>query len=397
MKIAIANVKYSANVGDGLLSECLEFGLNNINDMKFDISSCDLAGRTRYCTDTQARSTRKKYLQILDSTPKMMRRFVLRTGLSLKSVSWRKHYDCCIGDAEAVVIGGGNLFTDVDLNFPTKISVLLNLAKQRRQPIYIYGIGVGDVWSKRGLEILREALKNSDIRTVAVRDRRSQKNFIKYFGDIVKQTPVVVRDPGLITSEVYELDDGVVLQGVGICLTSPAAISYHSNISVSNDFLLNWYERLYSQLTEGGARVEIFTNGDEEDNAFASDFCSFIKAKKGIEIELFSPQTPTELASYIGNMQAVVAFRMHALICAYSLGKRIVALMWDPKVESLMASLGLKKYLVDVNTVEVADVCSLVLLESERSDSNCISVQEEALNEIGDLAKNVQSLSVRYQ
>ena len=121
------------------------------------------------------------------------------------------------------------------------------------------------------------------------------------------------------------------------------------------------------------------------------------KKEKGIEIELFSPQTPTELASYIGNMQAVVAFRMHALICAYSLGKRIVALMWDPKVESLMASLGLKKYLVDVNTVEVADVCSLVLLESERSDSNCISVQEEALNEIGDLAKNVQSLSVRYQ
>ena len=47
---------------------------------------------------------------------------------------WRPHYLQHLEGAQAVVIGGGNLFTDVDLNFPTKIAALVHAANAKKNP-----------------------------------------------------------------------------------------------------------------------------------------------------------------------------------------------------------------------------------------------------------------------
>ncbi len=394
MKIAIANVKYSPNLGDGLLSECLEHGMSINRTAYFDIVNCDLAARTQYCPGGTINSNRLKYLSILDSTPKLLRRIVLRSGLALKSIGWRKHYDSCIGDAEAIVIGGGNLFTDVDLNFPTKICVLLRLAKQRRQPVFLYGVGVGGMWSKRGLSMMRKALEVSDIRSVSVRDDKSQQNFLELFGDVVKVEPTVVRDPGLIASNVYGTREKGVGRGVGVCLTSPDAISYHSNVSVSKEYLLNWYEQLCTHLLSQHQSIYLFTNGGEEDVVFASEVSKCIYDKTGMNLEVKSADSPEELAEFISDLEVVVAYRMHALICAYSYGRTIVAFEWDPKVKSLMNSLGLGQFLLDVNRVSPSDVVQLILSVTSSPASEFQTVVTQAQTDIDGLVRSIQKQTI---
>ena len=389
MKITIANVKFSANLGDGLLSECLEFGLGKNSDASFEIANCDLAGRTEYCVDDATSSVRNRYLTILNSTPWFLRRIVLRGGLALKCKSWRKHYDICVGDAEAIVIGGGNLLTDVDLNFPTKISLLLNLVNKKNKPVYFYGIGVGGIWSKRGLKLMRIALKESDIRAVFVRDVQSLHNFEEHFGNVVNARPVVVRDPGLIASSVYSIQQSDTHRGVGICLIGPDAISYHSAVDVTKHYLLNWYEQLCLQLMSHNISVDLFTNGGEEDVVFASEFSRYIFEKQGLHINVHSFKNPYELARYISSFDTIVAFRMHALICAYSFGSKIIAFKWDPKVESLMESLGLDCQLLDIHCDSTADVVQIIMSKLPCSAVDIRSVVEQAQDNIDDLVWSI--------
>ena len=47
MKISLLNVKYSPNLGDGIIAECLEHVLLQSDEVS-DVSSCDLAGRSEF-------------------------------------------------------------------------------------------------------------------------------------------------------------------------------------------------------------------------------------------------------------------------------------------------------------------------------------------------------------
>ncbi len=114
MRVGVFNVKYSPNLGDGLLSECLEAELVRAIP-GLSIASFDLAGRTDYGAGGRFRGAA---LSLLQSSPTPVRQRVasLMLGRAMQRLAptWRER----LADVDVAVTGGGNLFSDADLNFP---------------------------------------------------------------------------------------------------------------------------------------------------------------------------------------------------------------------------------------------------------------------------------------
>lgn len=338
MRLRVFNVKFSPNLGDGLLSECLERALVDHGADPDQTYSVDLAGRTHY---TEGSSRRANVLATLEALPAIVRTSLLRPLLIYKNkTAWQPHYEKELQNCDAVVIGGGNLFTDMDLNFPTKLASVLSSAAQRQLPVAIYGIGVGAKWSSAGIRMVSRALSEADVRSVAVRDEASRTNFLSNFGEAYKGDVSVVRDPGLLIARyVAAPDTNEQSPIVGVCITSALAVRYHSAVEVSDKELADWYLGLLTELESRGIKAKLFTNGSPEDVDYAArhapDWSRLVDGGG-----VFKPSTPDELARFVAGTSAVVAFRMHALIAAASYGRSVAALRWDPKLDAFMKSIG---------------------------------------------------------
>ena len=81
--------------------------------------------------------------------------------------------------------------------------------------------------------------------------------------------------------------------------------------------------------------LTLFTNGAVEDEAFLNHLSRAIKIQTGqTPARLPRPTTPRMLVENITQCRAVVAYRLHALITAFSLDIPSVGLVWDSKVRS---------------------------------------------------------------
>ncbi len=138
-KIVVFNVKYSENLGDGILAFCIEHGLSQTGG-GIEVETVDLAGRHGFGGASSSR--RRHLLKLLQGLPKPARRlvvgFVVRRALRRQRGEWERK----IAAADAVVIGGGNLFQDDDLNFPLKIGTVLDCVRRFDRPLAIYAVGV---------------------------------------------------------------------------------------------------------------------------------------------------------------------------------------------------------------------------------------------------------------
>jgi polysaccharide pyruvyl transferase WcaK-like protein len=345
-RIRIFNVKFSPNLGDGLLSECLEHALIECGADR-DTRSIDLAGRTAYTVGSPARALQ---LQILDSLPRSVRSIAVRAPLAIQSRRrWAPHYAHALADAECVVIGGGNLLADLDLNFPTKISLALAAASWRRLPVFIYGCGVSGGWSRQGRFLLERAVKLGTIRKVWLRDERSRQIWNDLIGSETGLEAALVRDPGLLASERYPMARKrrqTNTPVIGLNLTSPHAVRYHSDAALPPARLDRWYIDFAHALLGKGYRLAVFCNGSPEDREYTKRLRPRLEALEPLgRITFPDARRPAQLSALIAGCEAIAAFRMHAIIAAYSLGVPFLALPWDPKLDSFVHSVGKSHWL----------------------------------------------------
>ena len=385
-KICIFNVKYSPNLGDGLLAECLEAGLVHHGINHTEISTFDLAARTEYAA---GKASRAPVLNALFYLPGSMRQLLLKPPLAWFSRKvWIPHYQEALKDASAVVIGGGNLFTDMDLNFPTKLAALLDVASDRNLPVMIFGVGVAQNWSSAGLRIVRQSLLNANVVRVSVRDLPSLQNFETLFGDVISCVPNIVRDPGLAASRLKTANPAKDSnQRIGICVTAALAIRYHSDVALSDSFLLNWYSELISELVSDKRQVLLFTNGSPEDVEFADRV--FAANSPKVNVELVSrPKDPDDLIKIVAGCSGIVAFRMHAIIASISFRLGVIALRWDSKLDAFMESVDLEQFLISAEGSNARCIVSALnnsISQIQRNEP-IEAMIDDALKNIGDLA-----------
>ena len=343
-RVRIFNVKYSANLGDGLLSECLEDALINCGASP-ETWSVDLAGRTQYGGGAGGRSLQ---MRVLQSIPAALRRQAVRIPLAIQSHRrWQPHFRSALEGADCMVIGGGNLLADLDLNFPTKIALAVAEAARRQMPVFIYACGVSDGWSERGRSLLEKAMRHGVIRSVFVRDERSRALWNDLAGTRFACDARVVRDPGLLAAERYRIAAGQSASTrlpasngpIGINVTSQLALGYHSADAPSAGDLERWYLEVAQALAEAGHSIQVFTNGSPEDRECLARLRPALERLLGGAVQFPVVNTPDELTHLIASFSGLIAFRMHAIIAAYSCNVPFVALAWDAKLRSFVETV----------------------------------------------------------
>lgn len=392
MKIVIFNVKYSENLGDGLLAQCLEKALST-DDV--EVETIDLAGRTNFGTQS---GHRRQALQILQMLPPFARRLAVRFALRAKmkelSTEWRKRID----RADAIVLGGGNLFQDDDLNFPLKVGTLIKCAGNSGKPLAIYAVGVSEAWSAAASKLFKQ-IQTTKLIHISVRDDRAAENWRNHFpaGPI----PAVVPDPGLLARDMAAVACNSTSKSnrrtVGLCVTDPVILRRHAGTQAANIPLIarHEYVALIGQLARSEYHVLLFTNGAREDQAFAkrifdSRELDQLRASKTLELAE-RPQTPQDLIRILPSMSVMLAHRLHACIAAYSCGTPHVGLGWDQKVKSFFLAVGREAHLVEGSNIKAEHLSALIKEAEEIKIDNerRYAVLEAASDAIQDMRESL--------
>ncbi|TXI03173.1 MAG: polysaccharide pyruvyl transferase family protein [Rhizobium sp.] len=349
MKIVVFNVKYSENLGDGLLAECVEAALTNGGEI--EVETIDLAGREAFAAGHGRR--RRLILALLRRSPASVRRRLVRLGLERGLRRLLSQWDAKVAAADAVVIGGGNLFQDDDLNFPLKVGAVLDCVRRHDRPLAIYAVGVSKHWSEPAYELFAR-LKQARLAHLSVRDGFAQDNWREHFPD--GPSAKIVRDPGLLVdaSPISETAAGYRKNTltIGLCVTDPIILHRHSSAGMSAIPFSNVgvYRDLIGLLLDEGMRVVLFCNGAREDQAFAERIRHSVGTHRPVasgSLEMAArPQVPIDLIRTIQSLDVILAHRLHACIAAYALRVPHVGLGWDGKVEGFFNSVGRENYFV---------------------------------------------------
>lgn len=356
MRILIFNVKYSPNLGDGVLAECLEKALAR-HLPTAEVETIDLAGRTGFAG--KAGRGRLAALNLLSTLPRGCKRAVVKTALTRKLDRLETEWAGRIRSADAIVIGGGNLFQDDDLNFPLKIAALLRAIGDSGKPVAVAGVGVTAAWSPAARRLFAGLLQKNLVFTW-VRDERSADNWRRHFG----LDAAVYPDPGVAAQGLLDCDP-VADGSTGVGVTHPSVLRRHASGDARSIPLrtASHYADLCTELARRGQRIRLFTNGAVEDRMFLGKVMRLPAMKELYEARILSearaPTSPYDLIDVIVSHPVIASHRLHASIVAHSFGRGHVGLAWDSKVQSFYAAIGRRDFFV-ARAIGPADLARLL-------------------------------------
>lgn len=358
MKIVLFNVKYSPNLGDGLLSECLEGELRTLGGV--EVESIDLAGRTAYGEGLRNRRT---VIRILDASPSFLRHAMVRLvlGRSLRQTlrpSWRG----ALTGVDACIVGGGNLLSDQDLNFPLKVAAALREAGAAKLPVAVFGAGVSDNWSAEGQQLFESGFKAARLVHVAVRDDQSRKVWDRNLASAGLPKAEICRDPGVLAARHYPPQPRTPgPPTVALGLTDPLALRYHGGeAAVPDASLTEWFVDLVAGLAARGWRIRLFTNGSPEDRDYIARLAPQLTAVAPDQVSVVPTfERPADLAALASSSDLVLAHRLHACIAAYAYATPHLGFAWDPKLDAFFASVDRTAYIAKAGEDRADDVVNV--------------------------------------
>lgn len=365
-KILICAVPFSDNLGDGVIAASLA----HIAGLKYPearVEFLDIAGRLGFEEENLRGGGA---FRVFAKLPSLVRSLIVFL-YCLKGYfsGWRKNWKAAVDDADLVVIGGGQLFCDVALNFPAKLFLLSRLLRGKK--VVILSVGVTAKWSAAGRFLVGRFLKNAKPVFYATRDRESAHNLHTCFR-IPRDDIRVVPDPALICADAFSSELSAEKNwDIGICVSSLDALVMNSEYEGSNSTQsARFFATLAEALQAEGKRVLYFTNGASEDNRVLEEISSASEVPGSV---FLVPRHPDELVSLISACSCIVAHRLHANIVAYGLNIPSIGMNWDKKVESFFELTGRKRYLFDLSPrVEKLGASVLGLLDDRSSDRKAL-------------------------
>ncbi|MDS9468796.1 polysaccharide pyruvyl transferase family protein [Paracoccus sp. MBLB3053] len=350
-------VPYSPNLGDGVISDCLAHALRSLCPAA-EFSAVDLSGRTDFGEVTVR--NRMLLINLLSRLPRFVRQRLvvarLRRLMARVAADWKAE----VKQADLAILGGGQIFSDADLNFCMKIAGASRILRACNTPTVVYAAGVSRNWSARGAQLFGE-LAQCDLRFAGLRDKMSLASWNEQMATQYENLPTaeLTRDPGLLARACYGQGKPSSLIGIGVM--SPAILTYHGEANVQIDATIDFFGELAIRLADSGHRVGLFCNGAAEDKAILDELAKREPLARRAEIQfLDAPTRPIELAQMIGGFRAVVAHRLHACIVGYSYALPIVGLGWDKKVECFFQSVGLSRHFLPASSLDAAHAAQVV-------------------------------------
>ncbi|WP_417484387.1 polysaccharide pyruvyl transferase family protein [Maricaulis salignorans] len=345
-RLAIAAVMYSPNLGDGAIAACMDQAVRQ-HDPSTEPAWIDLAGRADIPRTYSP--LRHNLLQLLDLLPRPVDQLageqIIRHQVRARLKPRLEHI---LPATSAILVGGGQLFSDAHMNFPVKLAELGTQAGARQIPMAIHGVGVAKNWRRRAAVLFSDLLDSSQLMSICVRDTASRDNLERLVKDHgLRRSTVDIRvapDPAFMAAETFGLNAAGNETGrIGLGVTHPAALHAHGDYArvSERDAILSLAE-LASNLIACGFCPVLFTNGAFEDEAFLAktlNATAFEALEGRVEVAP-APTSPRMLAQSIAGFDGVIAHRLHANILSYALGGVPVGLAWDAKMHGFFGLIG---------------------------------------------------------
>ncbi len=330
MKITIFGEKFSDNLGDGVIADCLNY-VFSLEKYKSTVETLDLSMRDNYSIGTAERHDNK-----VDVLSVFLRRIKKLVGWEFfRFQKFKRKYEDKIKDSDLVLIGGGQIFLDNELNFPVKVRALVKLLDKNLIRRAFICCGVSNKFSKIGSKIFKKSLESSLNLALIVRDLKSvqsAKSKLNY------PNPLFLIDPAIISSDVYnckKIFPEFSGKTIGLNIMDFGTLEKTFLHQFGKDFFLQLWLDVISDLLGKNFRIVLHTNGAAEDNYCLNLIVSRLNNADGVLISI--PNNPAELANIIFSVDSLIAYRLHANILAYSLGVPSIGFVWDDKVSEFAA------------------------------------------------------------
>lgn len=378
-KIAVCTLRFSDNLGDGVIEACL------VDEIKrtwqdADIISFDLSGRKGY----RDHGLKGLMQRVMYHSPRFLRPlWVLAAWPLLTRPKVQPVWESALEGADMLIFGGGQLLMDNDLNFPLKMAALCRLAKQKGVPVGFMACGVGGGWSAFARRLLLPVLVEQNVRFISVRDAASQRRLYQY-GCLAPVS--IVPDAAVLAGQAFDAPKKRARIGLGVAnpheMRLMAAEPEHFNPAHQTEF----WQLLVAKLVDAGQPVTLFTNGSGEDEAYLHKLAAQLPSSSLVEIAP-APQTPHELVRLIGSFKAIAAYRLHAGIVAYGLGVPAVTLVWDAKVKAFAELAGRSDFCLHGEQVTAENVYQkLLAAKAAGVDKNHLkTLQNRAKKGVGSM------------
>lgn len=391
-KFLICTAKYSDNLGDGVISDCTEYLINKASP-ESSINHIDIAGRTQY------RSSAKQDIKITKKIFFFIPHF-LQPVMTL--VAWhlfmKKRLDSAWSknapDGNFLLLfGGGQLISDVALNFPLKFNHLINKTTSINAKLATNAIGVSSKMSTVGKLLYTNSLNSKKWIHLSVRDQESQKA-LQTLVNNSKDVSLTV-DPALWTRECYSLENDRTQEHpetIGLGIAHPLELSAHIEKSkkISPDETLKFWTDLTIKLVNADKKPVLFSNGSAEDVSFCEEvYTNLAQQGYASKVELSAaPLQPVDLVKNINRFHAVISHRLHANIIANSLLIPTVQLGWDAKVKSFAKIMGRESWCFEkLPTASVAFEAIESVLQIGIDNSHLNKLKQISFDNINEIVK----------
>lgn len=243
-----------------------------------------------------------------------------------------------VKSSDLLISGGGSLLQDVTSKRSISYYLMIIwIALLTGKKVFIYSQGIGPIISKFNRYLVRQTLKRADY--IVVRDEASKELLTEIGIDASKI--FVTADP-VVRIKKAELQMGIKI------LEKEGFIKEQGKISVGfairgrkagADFIDQICSAIKRLIDQYDAQILLIPFHFSEDMAVIDE----IKSRLGDSVRYIEHKYLTEeMLSIIGNMDYLVGVRLHSLIHAAIMDVPMIAISYDPKINSFMHSIGMK-------------------------------------------------------
>ncbi|MBR2182629.1 MAG: polysaccharide pyruvyl transferase CsaB [Acidaminococcaceae bacterium] len=288
-----------------------------------------------------------------------------------------------IGEADLVISGGGSLLQDVtSMRSLLYYLSIIAAAKWKGRKVMLFAQGIGPIRNRFMRVLTRMVVNKADL--ITVRDRDSAEELERMGVSAVKVD--VTADPVLMLNPESRVAGKTILKEAGLDPYKPI-IGVSVRVWPDNQRCLKQLAAALGTLSEKyNAQIAILplqVSMDLKDSQLLQSYLPDIRNKVAL---LQGDYSTEEFLSIIGSFRLLIGMRLHALIFAAVMKVPLMAISYDPKVDSFLKAIGAQA----VGTVETLNAAKVENAAGELWGQKP-QMQEEHLVAMRELAQSTVS------
>ncbi|MDO6835823.1 polysaccharide pyruvyl transferase family protein [Pseudoalteromonas carrageenovora] len=333
MKVLVVGAGKSPNVGDQLIEKVLGWTLQN----KLDIDTVSYFDLEQGKYNIDYKQPEVDVDDIKENVEQQKKYYLPRFIKTFLSIKWSdEELINSVKNNDLIIIGGGHLLIDNYSCFLLNIIRVARMAQKHNKKVVLWSVGVGSKHTYIWKVIARMFIKNIPVFT------RDSKSLIRA-KKLGLNTQNYILDPAFFVNDMVA--PKVNKETLGLFIMDPYEMVRHSENLYKREDIAAWWLKLINILSDQYDKITIYNNGSLQDVKFIH---KYLVPKIDDEKVLVHPRvlSADELIDSVNKNNLILAQRLHAVIPALALNKKVYALEWDEKLTNILADLNLQEFLL---------------------------------------------------